>query len=139
MQSPDAKHQRLDDDRFREALRGVVRRSGRSMRALSLAMGRDPGYVAALLDPTRPSRARPTPADLVDLSDATGIPLVELFDTLWAIPVDRIMGEVSRHGCGERSDVSPEGLSSMDRRTIADLTDFLAARRTPVRAVRRGR
>jgi hypothetical protein len=51
---------------------GLRRESRR--RALSQAMGRDQGYLAALLDPTRPSRARPTPVDLLAASDATGIP-----------------------------------------------------------------
>ena len=67
----------LSDADFGARLRGLVDRSGLSMRRLSAAMGRDPGYVAALLDPARPSRARPTPADLVAAAGATGIPLVE--------------------------------------------------------------
>ena len=67
-----------DEEQFRAAMRDVLARSGLSMRALSAAMGRDPGYIAALLDPSRPSRARPTPADLVAASDATGIAFVEL-------------------------------------------------------------
>ena len=69
------------EEKFRAALRDVLERSGLSMRALSAVMGRDPGYVAALLDPTRPSRARPTPADLVAASDATGIAFVELLES----------------------------------------------------------
>jgi hypothetical protein len=64
----------LTDDEFRARLRDVLERSGRSMRALNAAFGRDQGYVAARLDPSRPSRARPTPADLLRASDATGIP-----------------------------------------------------------------
>ena len=55
-----------NDEEFRAALRDVLVRSGLSMRALSAALGRDPGYVAALLDPSRPSRARPTPVDLLE-------------------------------------------------------------------------
>jgi hypothetical protein len=61
------------DDEFRAALREVLAQTRMSMRALSAALGRDPGYVAAHLDPTRPSRARPTPADLLRLADATGV------------------------------------------------------------------
>jgi hypothetical protein len=129
MQPSDPPHQRLDDDAFRDALREVLRRSGRSMRSLSLAMGRDPGYVAALLDPTRPSRARPTPDDLVELSDATGIPLMELLEALWAIPARRIADEVAAFGPSHTADTLPNGLSSSDRRTVADLAEFLAARR----------
>lgn len=133
MQPLEPTHQPLSDDDFRRAMREVVARSGRSLRSLSLAMGRDAGYIAALLDPTRPSRARPTPDDLVALSDATGIPVVELFETLWAIPIRRLAAELDR--------LDPEGtvedraasLSPEDRRTIADLTEFLVARQVGLR------
>jgi hypothetical protein len=84
----------LTDDEFRVRLADVLIRSGMSRRALSAAMGRDTGYVAALLDPTRPSRARPTPEDLVRASDATGMPLVELFEVLWDIDRARFAAEL---------------------------------------------
>src|SRR5664280_3590433 len=82
------------DDEFRARLRDVLTRSGLSMRALSAAMGRDPGYVAALLDPSRPSRARPTPADLLRTSDATGLGFVELLEALGGITPSRLAGEL---------------------------------------------
>lgn len=85
-----------DDETFRARLRSVLDQSGLSARRLSLAMGRDVGYVAALLDPTRPSRARPTPDDLLRLSDASGIPFVELLEQLWGIDRRRIAAEVRR-------------------------------------------
>ena len=110
-------------------MRDVLTRSGRSMRSLSLAMGRDPGYVAALLDPTRPSRARPTPDDLIALSDATGLPLVELLETLWAVPIERLRNELGELGSGALLDLEDAALTPADRRTIADLAAFLAARR----------
>jgi transcriptional regulator with XRE-family HTH domain len=81
----------LTDDEFRVRLRDLVGRTGLSMRQLSLAMGRDVGYVAALLDPTRPSRARPTPDDLVRLSDATGVSLAELLESLWDVDPRRLV------------------------------------------------
>ena len=92
----------LSDDEFRDALRDVLARSGRSMRGLSAAMGRDPGYVAALLDPDRPSRARPTPADLLAASDATGLRFVDLLGHMkaflsieeQAVPVEVEEGEL---------------------------------------------
>src|SRR5450755_886484 len=87
-----------NEDDFRVAMREVVARSGRSMRALSAEMGRDPGYIAALLDPSRPSRARPTPADLVAASDATGISFVELLEKLWGIEPARLARELRRIG-----------------------------------------
>lgn len=121
--------QGLSDDEFRHALRGVVTRSGRSMRNLSLVMGRDPGYVAALLDPTRPSRARPTPDHLIALSDGTGIPLIELLETLWAIPVQRLADDLTRVALDPVRGAGPTSPSPEDARTIADLTAFLTARR----------
>jgi len=99
------------------------------MRSLSLAMGRDPGYVAALLDPTRPSRAHPTPDDLIALSDATGIPLAELLEALWALPLSRLAVELGQLDQGYEASAVLVGLSPEDRRTVAEFTRFLAARR----------
>ena len=84
----------LTDEEFRARLSALLERSGLSRRGLSAAMGRDPGYVAALLDPTRPSRARPTPDDLVRASDALRIPLVDLFEALWDIDRVRLAAEL---------------------------------------------
>ena len=61
-------------------------------------MGRDADYVAAFLDPRRPTRARPTPDDLVAASDATGIPLVELLDAVWGIPPDQLADQLGLPG-----------------------------------------
>jgi hypothetical protein len=61
-------------------------------------MGRDRGYVAALLDPSRPSRARPPPADLLRASDATGMPFVEPLELPWAIPSGRLAEELGTPG-----------------------------------------
>src|ERR1035437_11196858 len=94
----------LTDDEFRVRLRDVLGRSGLSMRALSVALGRDPGCVAALLDPSRPSRARPTPADLLRASDATAIPFVELLEALWGIETARLADELAALGVGASSD-----------------------------------
>jgi transcriptional regulator with XRE-family HTH domain len=76
---------RPDDEAFRAEMRRILTQTGLSMRQLSLAMGRDQGYVAAILDPSRPSRARPTPEDLARLAKASGIPLMELLERLWGI------------------------------------------------------
>jgi transcriptional regulator with XRE-family HTH domain len=118
----------LSDDEFRARLRDILARSGLSMRALSAALGRDPGYVAALLDPSRPSRARPTPADLLRASDATGIPFVELLEGLWGIGTSRIAGELGRLGLGASADPRLAGLSEAERAEVSDFVDFLAAR-----------
>ena len=116
------------DDEFRIKLRDVLARSGRSMRALSAALGRDPGYVAALLDPSRPSRARPTPADLLRASDVTGIPLVELLAALWGIDPRRLADELARLGVGDPKAVGVGELTDAERAEVADFAAFLASR-----------
>jgi len=134
----------LTDDVFRARLRDVHARSGRSMRALSAALGRDLGYVAALLDPSRPSRARPTPADLLRASDATGIPFVELLEALWGIERSRLADELGRLGLGGLADTRLAGLSDAERAEVSDFIAFLVARhagpgRRRARAVALGR
>jgi len=116
------------DDEFRASLRDVLARSGRSMRALSAALGRDPGYIAALLDPSRPSRARPTPADLLRASDATGIAFVELLAALWRIPMVRLADELGRLGVGDPKAVGVGELTDAERAEVADFAAFLASR-----------
>jgi len=116
------------DDEFRARFRDVLARSGLSMRALSAVLGRDPGYVAALLDPSRPSRARPTPADLLRASDATGIPLVELLEALWGIERSRLADELGRLGLGGSADTRLAGLSDAERAEVSDFVDFLVSR-----------
>lgn len=118
----------MADDEFRTRLREVLVRSGFSMRRLSAVMGRDPGYVAALLDPSRPSRARPTPADLVGASDATGIPFVDLLEALWGIERSRLADELVELGVGS-PDRGLEGLTTADRASAAAFIDFLTSRR----------
>ena len=117
----------LTDDEFRVRLRDILARSGLSMRALSAALGRDPGYVAALLDPSRPSRARPTPADLIRASDATGIPFVELLEALWGIEPTRLADELGRLGLSGPSDGQLASLSEAERASVAAFVAFLTA------------
>ncbi len=116
------------DDEFRARLREVLARSGRSMRGLSAALGRDPGYVAALLDPTRPSRARPTPADLLHASDATGIPFVELLEVLWGIDRARLADELTALGALRSADHRLDRLSETERTEVADFIAFVIDR-----------
>jgi transcriptional regulator with XRE-family HTH domain len=116
------------DDEFRVRLREVLVRSGLSMRALSAVLGRDPGYVAALLDPSRPSRARPTPADLLRASEATGVPFVELLETLWGIERSRLADELKRLGLGGSAEARLARLSDAERAQVSDFVAFLAAR-----------
>ena len=121
------------DHEFRARLREVLARSGLSMRALSAALGRDPGYVAALLDPSRPSRARPTPADLLRASDATGIPFVELLEALWGIEPSRLADELAVLGVGGSADSRLAGLSDAERAEVSDFVAFLSARHQKAR------
>jgi transcriptional regulator with XRE-family HTH domain len=118
------------DDEFRAALRSILTRSGLSMRALSAAMSRDPGYIAALLDPTRPSRARPTPADLLATSEATGIAFVELLESLWGIDPSRLAGELGGLGQVGGLDATMRRLTRDERALVADFVDLLVAHRT---------
>ena len=123
----------LSDDEFRARLRDALARSDLSMRALSAALGRDPGYVAALLDPSRPSRARPTPADLLRASDATGIPFVELLEALWGIEPSRLADELAVLGFGGLADTRLAGLSEPERAEVSDFVTFLSARHRKAR------
>lgn len=87
-------------------------------------MGRDPGYVAALLDPTRPSRARPTPDDLARATETTGIPFADLLEALWGIDGRALVP-------GERQDAltsTTSDLSDADRASVAAFAAFLASR-----------
>jgi hypothetical protein len=115
------------DDAFRQALRDLLERSGLSMRGLSLTMGRDQGYVQSLLDPNRPSRARPTPADLLRLADATGLSFVGLIESLWGIPLARLVPEARDATASSSVAASLARLPAADRRFVGRLIDFLVA------------
>jgi transcriptional regulator with XRE-family HTH domain len=117
-----------DDKEFRTALRTILERSGLSMRALSAAMGRDPGYIASLLDPSRPSRARPTPADMIRASDATGIAFVELLEALWGIKGSRLADELGRLRVSGSGQGAFDRLTGPERTSVAAYVGFLASR-----------
>ena len=119
-----------NDEEFRDALRDMLARSGLSMRALSAAMGRDPGYIAALLDPSRPSRSRPTPADLIAASDATGIAFVEFLESLWGIDSGRLALELRGLPDVGGLDAPMRRLTRGERTLVADFAELLLSRRT---------
>jgi hypothetical protein len=77
---------------------------------------------------SRPSRARPTPADLLRASDATGIPFVELLEALWGIPSSRLADELAALGLGVPSEGGLAGLSQAEQAGVADYVAFLTAR-----------
>jgi hypothetical protein len=118
-----------NDEEFRGAMRNVLARSGLSMRALSAAIGRDTGYVASLLDPSRPSRARPTPADMLAASDATGIAFVELLEALWGIEPSRLAGELRVLVDAGELDAPARRLTAGERALVADFVELLLSRR----------
>jgi transcriptional regulator with XRE-family HTH domain len=124
---------------FRLSVRRLLDRSGLSMRQLSAAFGRDPGYVSSLLDPTRPARSRPTPEDLLRASDALAIPFTELLEALWGIPRDRLLGEVARIGSTGSQPALGDGLSDRDRASLADYASFLEKPRQAPRTLNSGR
>ena len=129
----------LDDAMFRERLAALLARTGLSQRGLSAAFGRDPGYVQALLDPSRPSRARPTPDDLVRAADATGIPLVQFLEALWGIDPARLAGEVGALGMGSGFEGALAALGEPERTLVVDFVAFLAGRHARARGGRSGR
>ena len=116
-------------DQVRDELRGMLETAGMSNRQLSLAMGRDAGYVSALLDPSRPSRARPTPADLERLSDASGIPLTRLLERIWGIASSRLAEEMSRGElAGSIGEHMPE-LTDDEMRDVVSYADYVINKR----------
>lgn len=130
----------LDNATFRTHLAALLARTGLSQRGLSAAFGRDPGCVQALLDPTRPSQARPTPDDLARAADATGLTLVELLEALWGIEPGRLAGELARLGIGSSLRPRLDALPDAQRREVADFVEFLATRRSgQVRKTREAR
>ena len=68
------------------------------------------------IPPGFPGRARPAPADVLRVSDDTGIPFVELRE------------ELARLGLRASSDPRVAGLSEAERAEVSDFVDFFAAR-----------
>jgi transcriptional regulator with XRE-family HTH domain len=116
----------------RAEMREIIRRTGLSMRQLSLTLGRDAGYVAALLDETRPSRATPTPADLQRLSDRTGIPLVHLLERFWGIPPRRLADDLEQLSVKFDGDKRLGELSDGELGEVLDFAGYLIAKRDGV-------
>jgi transcriptional regulator with XRE-family HTH domain len=116
-------------EQVRAELREVLARTGLSMRQLSLAMGRDPGYVAAFLDASRPSRAVPTPEDLRRLSDQTGIPLVRLLERFWGIPPQRLAKDLEQLSITFSPDDRLSKLTDAELNEVLDFAGYLVERR----------
>jgi len=112
-------------------MREVLRRTGMSMRQISLSMGRDPGYVAALLDESRPSRAMPTPGDLQRLSDRTGISLVHLLERFWGVPPRRLADDLAKLSVRFAEDDRLSQLTDAELGEVLDFAGYLIHARHP--------
>jgi len=112
-------------EQVRLGIREVLARTGLSRRQLSLAMGRDPGYVAALLDESRPSRAIPTPADLERLSKKTGLALVYLLEQVWGIPPHQLADELSHFSIKDREDSRLSDLTDAELDRVLDFVGYV--------------
>jgi transcriptional regulator with XRE-family HTH domain len=115
-------------DEFRLNVRRLLDRSGLSMRQLSAAFGRDPGYISSLLDPTRPARSRPTPEDLLRASDVLEISFIELLEALWGIPASRLSAEAKQLTGGDIHATAGAGFTERDRASLADYAAYLEDR-----------
>jgi hypothetical protein len=116
-------------EQVRDEFRNILETTGMSNRQLSLAMGRDAGYVSALLDPSRPSRATPTPADLERLSDATDIPLVNLLEQFWGISSTRLAEDLSHLELSLSAKERVPELTDDEMREVIGYADYLVEKR----------
>ena len=107
----------------------LLESTGMSRRQLSLAMGRDAGYVSALLDEKRHPRATPTPADLTRLSDETGIPFAELLERFWGIPAQRLADDLPELSVRFSQDERLSQLTADELREVLDFAGYLIDRR----------
>jgi hypothetical protein len=80
-----------------------------------------------LIPPGRRGRARRRPISF-RASDATGIPFVELLESLWGIEPSRLADEFGRLGLGASADTRLAGLSDAESAEVSDFADFLVAR-----------
>ncbi len=118
-----------DDQQIRAELRDLLQRTGMSRRQLSLAMGRDAGYVSAFLDEKRNPRAIPSPRDLQRVSDSTGIPLLELLERFWDISPRRLADDLGQMSVRFSEDERLSRLDGEELREVLDFAGYLIERR----------
>ena len=85
------------------------------------------------IPPGFPGRARPAPADVLRVSDDTGIPFVKLLEGLWGISASRLADELARLGLDRPTDTRLAALSDAERAEVSDFVDFLASRHRKAR------
>lgn len=117
------------DDQVRAELRYVLERTGMSRRQLSLAMGRDAGYVSAFLDEKRHPRAVPNPTDLRRLSDETEITLLELLERFWGIEPRQLADDLGQLSVRFSEDARLSQLTGDELREVLDFAGYLIERR----------
>jgi hypothetical protein len=64
------------------------------------------------------------------VSDATGIPFVELLEALWRIEPSRLVDELAELGVGGSADSRLSRLSEAECAEVSDFVDFLVTRRS---------
>jgi len=117
--------------RFQDYLRRQLKESGMSMRALSLAMGRDPSYVAQLLDPPpNRSRALPSPDELRLAAPLLGVPLVELLEQAYGITRVELEAELNTMAAhtGACADELSD-LTTVEREEVLDFVAYVKSKR----------
>jgi transcriptional regulator with XRE-family HTH domain len=117
------------EKQVREEMTDILARTGMSMRQLSLSMGRDAGYVSALLEEDRHPRATPTPADLERLSDQTGIPLAHLLERFWGVSLLRLASDLSQLAIRVAEDERLSKLTDAESSEVLDFAGYLISRR----------
>lgn len=114
---------------LRAYLRRKMHQARVSMRALSLALGRDPSYIAQLLDP-RQRRALPTPAELQLVASLLDAPFGELLELTWGVRIADLCAELLAGGPHpDPLEGALAGLSAAEQAEIAEFAAFLKWRR----------
>jgi len=123
-----------DIRKFQEYLRHLLVEEGVSMRSLSLAMGRDPSYIAQLLDPqaSRP-RALPTPADLRLAAPVLGVPFAELLEQAWDVKRADLGKEVHAADRSVTWNHDVNDLSSAEREEVLNFISYVRSKRSAER------
>lgn len=114
-------------ERFRRYLRQRLAETGVPMRRLARAMGRDPAYIAQLLDPP-PGRRRalPAPDELRRAAPVLGVPLLELLEVAYGITrADLDLDDGAAEG--DEWAAALEGLTSGQREQVRAFAAFLKA------------
>jgi len=110
---------------FRAYLRERLAATGVAGEALSLAMGKDRGYVGQLLDPGRGRhRALPDPDELRAAAEVLQVPLLELLDRAYGITRAELEAELGT--AAAHRGAWAEELAALTRTQQEQVLTFLA-------------